>query len=75
MRHSVGRLEVREVATGLQGALQLKAMQEVLFRTASFYPLVGLIVFKCLFIHNQVGLILHFIVSLGCVVPVLRNST
>lgn len=36
MRHSLGRLEVREVATGLQWALQLKAMQESLFRSACF---------------------------------------
>lgn len=36
MRHSLGRLEVREVATGLQGAQQLKAMQTSLLRKASF---------------------------------------
>lgn len=75
MRHSLGRLEVTEVATGLQGALQLKATQPSLFRTACFFFAAFVIVFECLFIHNQVGLILHFIVSFGCLVPVLLNSS
>lgn len=60
---------------GAAGGAAAKGHAGVAVQNSLFFSLARLIVFKCLFIHNQVGLILHFTVSFGCLVPLLLSSS